>query len=876
MNRSLPPAGYTRDRTVGDTLAPDMSWPPSEAPANFLHCVIFLDNGERLDSDTFRLVHFSGQDSASELFEYQLELHGNTSYTRGRASRLEYEDLIGRELTVGIQRPCLYSNDELVGRFIQALDGGDFPEFVLYNGIITAFAMEERGVYRVTMKPAMHRMTLTNQYEVYPSQSALDVVKSLLKKHYIDYQLGALSDPDNPFFNRRQPWLQAGESDFDFLRRLMGKAHVYFYFTHSGNTHTVWFANRAAYPPVFPAPGRLLRYTFTGADELGMHQDDVIFQYNYQCALTSSSVRGVFSRQISAWEEDPIPRLHTYAAATSGAVGSMPFTQYKIYQYGGSRDEVDQHIELTDNSMQAAAQVFSGSSYCAQFRTGHQFTVHGEVDTPGGPIPVRPALDRQRFVLTQVKVEASADGSYQNQFQSCPATGLIAAFSMQETQQGSVLAEVVAPPGEVPANWRYYPSTTFGYGTTPLVSPEETVQALAVYVRLATDAPGTPLRLIKLAPHMQTVPEPGVTVLVARAQDESEIPEVQSIIHTNGTEVVMPSGWTASSHVGSSYGTSYGDGKSIRFGLKSVPQLPFAVGRVTDAYNENLYKETSYSQGASYGYSCAESLAASPTNPGELYNKYAAEGKGDMLSASESFGSNYSRHHGAVVSGYSDIGISYNESVTGMSENISTVNGTSTNTATHYGDITSTTTVHAESATTSTHFGDITSTTTVHADSDSTATHFGDVSSVSTHLGDVSSINTILGNSFNVSTIAGINASLSAHDITLSASTTLAQASVNTVALTGSVNMTGLSVNSNTTLLSTNTNTTGVSMDTSLVGAHVSASLTGASATASITGASVSVDIKGVGAAYQETVLQIGAELRDIDVVTIALLRIYL
>lgn len=822
MNQRLDPAGYTRVRTVGETLGVPPR-PPSAAPANFLHCVIFLAQGDRLDSDTFRLLRFSGQDGASELFEYQLELRANTSGRNGRGNRLEYEDLIGRAITVGIQRPCAYSNEELVGRFIQALDGGDAPEFVLYNGIVSAFAMAERGVYRVTMRPAMHRMTLTNQYRVYPSQSALEVVAGLLDKHRVSARLKALGDSDNPFANRKQHWMQAGESDFDFLRRLMGKAHVYFYFTHDGNSHTAWFANRPAYQPVF-ADGRPLRYCQTGTDELGLHQDDVIFQYSYECALTSSSVRGVFSRQISSWEADPIPRLHAYAASTSADPGDLPFTQYKIYQYGGSIDEVDQHIDLTDNSMQAAAQVFSGASNCAQFRAGHQFTVKGEIDHGDGPLPVRPALDGRRFVLTQVKLEADADGGYQNQFQASPAAGLIAAFSMQETQQGAVLAEVVPPPGEVPADWRYYAAPVFGVEAIPLRSPEEQVQALAVYVRLSTDAPNTPPSLIKLAPHMQTVPEPGVTVLVARAQDESELPEIQSIIHTNGTKVVMPSGWTASSHAGSSYSTTYGDGKGIHFGLRSKPRLEFAVGRVTAAYAEGVYKEVNYAQGATYAYSCAESLAASPSDSAELYNKYG--GASDLLSAQESFGSNYSRHHGAVASSYSKIGTSYNESVTGVSETISTVTGTSSNTALHHGDVSATTTV--------------------------------------------------LANSSNLSTVTGINATMTNHNVSLNNSNTLVQGNLNTVGLSGNTNYTGVAVNDHTTLLSSTTSATAVQDDNSTTGVHTANSFTLVSSTTSITGASISVDIKGVGSAYQETLLQVGAELRDIDVVTIAVLRVYL
>jgi uncharacterized protein involved in type VI secretion and phage assembly len=823
MNQPLSPAGYTQIRALD---RPQVS--------NFLHCAIFMPGGAILDSQTFRLVRFEGQESVSALFEYQLELHGNSSVRHGAA--LEFEALIGRPLTVGIQRPAPhmptwpgdigYSNEEMTLRFQQALGGGDgFPELVLFNGIVASFAMEQRGVYRIAMKPALHRLTLTNDYKVYERITAFDLVRQLLKSHQIDCVPDALQDQDNPFQARRQNWMQAGESDFDFLRRLLAKAHVYFYFVHDGRSHKLVLANRPAYRPVF-ADDRPLRTTWTGADELGLAQQDVIFQYNYQRAMTSSSVRGVYTRQRACWEDDPIARLHSYSAASSAEPGALPFTQYKVYQYGGSAGQADDHVAATSATMQAAAQVFSGASYCAQFRAGHQFRIEGEVETPLGPLPVRPALDGQRFVLTQVKIEASADGTYQNQFQSTPATALVGPFSMQETQQGSVLAEVVGRAGEAaPPDWRYYASGCFDPAAATLSDGgAETLNVQGVYVRLSTDPADAIPSFIKLAPHMQTVPEPGVTVVVARAQDEWELPEVQSILHSDGTRVVMRSGWTAGSHVGSSYSTSYGDGKSLRFGLNSAAPLGFASAHVDAVYARGGYREASYAQGASYSYSSAESRAASAGDDGELYGKYA--GATDLLSASESFGSNYSRHHGDVVSSYSNIGTSYTRSVTGHSESDSTVTGDSTSKALHQGDV----------------------------DSDTT----------------------ILGNSNSISTILGTNSSIATHAISLSNSNTGVQGSINTVGVSTSANMTGVSSTTNSTGVSTTTSDTGEATEISSIGVHSTVSLIGHLNTFSNVTSTTKVELSEDGMYFTSKTSQTGAEVADIDVVTIEVMRMFL
>ena len=232
------------------------------------------------------------------------------------------------------------------------------------------------------------------------------------------------------------------------------------------------------------------------------------------------------------------------------------------------------------------------------------------------PAPMQPGLDGQQFVLTEVKHEASADGSYKNDFQAADAAGLITPFSLESTQQGSVLAEVVAyHGGQAPTDWRYYLPANFDLETSALSdSLAETTLAKGVYVRFATADPASAPVWIKLGSSMQTVPEIGVMVVVARAQDESELPEIQNIVHANGNLVVTPSGWTADTRVGNSYSTSYSDSKSIRFGSNSLVDLPTAISTVNGAYGSGLFKDVSYSKGASYSYSTSETAQAGLLN----------------------------------------------------------------------------------------------------------------------------------------------------------------------------------------------------------------------------------------------------------------------
>jgi len=645
----------------------------------FLHLAVFLADGSVIGDNTFRLASFQGQENISEPFEYDLELHGNSS-AQGR--KLTFDQVLGRPVTFALHYPALDatgrqpSRDDANQWFRQALQGQDHgTQLVFFNGIAAAFAMERPGVYRLTVRPALWRLTLTNRFQVLAGTNVRDAIASVLARQNIACSVAALVGSDNLATVRVQDWLQAGESDYDFLKRLMAKAHVYFFFTATARSHTVVFANRPAYPQALPG-GRPLHYCSTDASELGRAQVDVVTDYRYQQTLANSAVDTVFARQEAAWEVDPLPTVHRFHGASRQDLGAMPLRQYLPVEYGGSDMEADAFARQTQDAIDTASCEFDGSSGCAWLRCGHQFQLTQYPRQLQSPDPVDPALEGLQFVVVHVEHQASLDGTYGNTFRSVPAGGLVTPVSLQDTQQGAILGVVVAGSGggTVPPDWRYYAKTAFDPEGSQVSDSESTpaaLQAQGVCVRLCTDPPGSAGTWIKLASHMATVPELGTMVQVARAQDQSELPEIQSTVQANGSKVVKPSGWTSSSSVGSNWSASYGDALSMRFGRNSTTDLDGAVTKVNGPYQSGQYRECSYAQGASYSYATAEG------------------GQSGLLSRSESFGSAYSEHHGAVSS---------STTVFDSSDNTSTVNGTSSSTST-IGTSTSTSTIGSSSNT---------------------------------------------------------------------------------------------------------------------------------------------------------------------------------
>lgn len=850
----------------------------------YTHIAIWLPSGKVIGPTEFKLVSFSGQESVSQPFQFQCELHANTDVDHGTV--YGFDDIIGRPVSIAINLPGSNSgkqkSDEL---FQKAIAGSDVEKLSCFNGVAASFSMGVPGVYHLTLQPSLWKLTLTNNYCVHERGSIKDVLTRLLDKHRIAYDVSSLSMSSNPALSRQQDWLQAGESDFDFLNRLLQKAQLYYYFVHTGSKHTVVFANHANYPAVYPS-GDVLRYAQTTEDELGLEMEYVVSDYQYQKSLTSSSVNAVFCTPEVSSELDAVAQYARYEARPTAAVkGDLPFHFYRIYPYGGSVKEVEMHAQEQGQMLNTSRSSLSGASHCPRFRACYQFTMTAE-GMASNPYPVRPTLDSIPFVLTSVKHQCSLNGTYSNQFEATEATdsALITPFSISNTHQGTVLAKVVAKNGgQVPSDWRYYDKTVFSpneFNLNDITNDTDTKAFQGVYVVFSTD-PEAKAVWVRLAPHMQNSPEVNCIVSVSRSNDEGEVPEIQSIIQNNGTMTVTPSTWTANTHYGNSYSTTFSDSKSCRFPYSKGNELDTAIAKVDGVYSNGSelsgdftgagqFKDVGYAVGAGYNYSKAVAGRADILNEGHsigcTYNK--SDGKETKswtvydLAWSESTHDNVESYQTIKVKQYSESTVQDSESINhikGYNKTTQTIDGKTTNISTHNGDEVSTSTYNKSVTSTSTNVGDVTSTSTNNGKVTSHSTHNGDVSSTTIHnSGSAVSSDTTYESTVDSTTVHnGKVTSDTTHNAFVDSSTTHNGSLKNSTVITGTQTTTssiGISSsssavgidNTNRAIGLSNSNTaTGMSVNTSAEGVHVAVGAVGASTTTNVTGATNSNSIVG-------------------------------
>lgn len=846
---------------------------PSPTPSDFtpaprasLDFYIELDDGTILDDQVLRIQNFSGQESLSQMYELHATLHANSFTSSGldlpwgslvegkygsllqegssTTQKIDFEKVLGSKACIRMGLP--ETNEDVAS--------GSYPEerpVVYYNGIITNFSMAQRGVYQATIKPALFKLTLQNNYRLFSQKTILDVVIDILSENNIDFNRTELEAAPNKIIRglanyRKQDWLQAGETDHDFIHRLMQKVNLYYYFIHSNDKHEMVVTDQPYYQSIykrevadsgkFEETEELKPLYLSFTKQQTADRDDYITQFSYQQNLTTSGIKTVLAQKEANWESQKTAQTTPVYLDMVNSTEKLNMEILHVVQYGATEKEIESITDTSMNKLTASRFHFSGSSTCSEMKPGYKFLLK-ERDGKGSgtnDVPIFPTINDQEFVITSVQHNGTVEGEYSNQFQAVDARGLATPFSGQTGNMGSILAQVIdnsaaiqaqqeGQTGSIETNRhqgssdKYLKKDVFSYDSKNFYYEDdasESFKCKGIYVRFIDEPESASPHWVKLAEHMQTIPEVDTFVTIGRSTDDNEIPEVQQSLQAKGSKVIMPDDYTCHTNVGNSYNTNYGDSTSIGFGSNVTTSLSVAKNIVETQRNSGNYNNVSYNESSSYGYSVtARSHNISRTGEGadQPFNP------GDMM--------------GYVSYGdQATYGNTYNNSLQiGTSKSVHNQTGHSSSDSTQTGGSTSTNTI------------DWTDSTSTVGSSNSMSTT-GLASSINI-TGMQSSIS-VTGLTTNVST-TGMSSGASLTGMSMNTSLTGMDIHTSMVGMTVGMSMTGLASSVSLTGVSDSTSLTGASVNTSLTGASVSTGLTGASQSTNLTGASDSTNLTG-------------------------------
>lgn len=369
-----------------------------------------------LGKDAMLLSRFSGTESMSGLFSYELQLLSEDD-------QISAQSLVGQPLVFWVLHP---DNE---------------PRY--YSGYVRQFEYigqsDRLSLYRATVVPWLWFTSLNSDCRIFQEMTAPEIIRKVFKDR-------GFTDFEDDFVRASYPTLeycvQYNESDFAFVSRLMEECGISYFFRHEDSRHVLVMTDTAS------ACKDCKDATVSFQDNLSERSyGDSIWEWRHQ-----------YEYRAGKWAyrdydfKSPTDKL----AADSSTVLNLPNNKaFEVYQYPGRytvNDDGHLFTKVRIEAEESRYDTVNGAGSCRSFSPGAKFKMdkhHSSRETGKSYIvtSVRHFMDGSNQYTTG---GGQASEGYENDFTCIPAEAPLR--PMQESPrprvQGPQTAVVVGPAGE--------------------------------------------------------------------------------------------------------------------------------------------------------------------------------------------------------------------------------------------------------------------------------------------------------------------------------------------------------------------------------------------------------------------------------------------
>lgn len=298
---------------------------------------LYAFESAQLASDTFQVLRFEGTEGISEPFKFKLQLLSEDP-------DIEFSKVVNETATFTMMR-------------------GD--EKVPINGIVTDFSLhgrtEDYVVYRATLRPRLHRLSLSYGSRIFQEKKVEDILRTVLKED-------GLSSSDFKFelqesYSSREYCVQYEETDLNFISRLMEFEGMYYFFEHEGGQDTLVITDRKSNHEKIPSPASL-RYHEGAGGMVGSDQETV-----RQLVCEEQIVTGKVQLRDYNYRG---PKTMT---AKSGTASDGSGERYEYGEHFRDTSRGNRLADVRKEEIEARKRVVTGESDSMGFRSGFLFTL---------------------------------------------------------------------------------------------------------------------------------------------------------------------------------------------------------------------------------------------------------------------------------------------------------------------------------------------------------------------------------------------------------------------------------------------------------------------------------------------------------------------
>ncbi|HEV7250362.1 MAG TPA: type VI secretion system tip protein TssI/VgrG [Shinella sp.] len=366
-----------------------------------------------LGQDVFVATEARGTEGISRLFTF-------TVSALSTRKSIDPKDLLGKSVTLSLARP------------------GGSRRYV--NGIVTsfsagAFTRNDYRLYTLVISPSLWLLQRTSDHKVFQEKTAVAIAEQLLGDSEVAFEKKL-----NGTYETSEYRVQFGETDFDFLQRILAEEGIFYFFKHQDGDHKLVLADNAS------------AYADCAQDDVQYRQAqeeavDSVHSFDTGASLTDASWH------IEDYDfEKPSTNIEGERKTNQQPASGKSWEHFRFPGKSLKADNLKQFATAAIDAAEAGFETATGGGTCASFTGGHAFTLKEH------PVDA----ENRRLVLTEVQHEAidrahfttrpGTDGRpyYRNTFTCMPATRIARnpLPAPKPVVQGPQTALVVGPSGE--------------------------------------------------------------------------------------------------------------------------------------------------------------------------------------------------------------------------------------------------------------------------------------------------------------------------------------------------------------------------------------------------------------------------------------------
>ncbi|MDR5781886.1 type VI secretion system tip protein TssI/VgrG [Caballeronia sp. LZ065] len=199
-----------------------------------------------------RLRSINGEEALSRLYAYTIECATplNSVMPDLAAANLDRNAMIGKELTVSIELEGMGLGSVVnIGAGVREISG-----LVTHADYVSQ--SDRQSLYRLVLQPWLVLLEQRSDYRIFQRKTVVEIIEEVFENYLYSYEM-RLSE-SYPVLDYQ---VQYGETDFEFVQRLMAEHGIYWFFEHSQSFHRMVLVDQVgAHRPVQSAAYQTLPY----------------------------------------------------------------------------------------------------------------------------------------------------------------------------------------------------------------------------------------------------------------------------------------------------------------------------------------------------------------------------------------------------------------------------------------------------------------------------------------------------------------------------------------------------------------------------------------------------------------------------------------